>query len=256
MPHPWRSLWYRALGLCLVLGLALALAVAYFPTYAENIGGIKKLAPLPVLRSLLDELEAGGLWAYMSGQHLFKGCNTIGCVAAVVFGAFAVAGESERRTLEIVLARPRSRRSVLLERYAAGLLALALPTFATTFAIDPLMALWDIPGDFPAWLLALSALHQSLFLAAVFSLAFLCSTLAQRPGRIAGILLALGMVQFSLYLVETATRWSVFRLADVWTFRRIEQQAALDAPVVIGLAAFCLLCLVAAERAFARRLPH
>jgi ABC-type transport system involved in multi-copper enzyme maturation permease subunit len=255
MPHPWRSLWYRILGLTLVLGLALGLAVAYFPTYAENIGGIKKLAPLPVLRSLLDELEAGGLWAYMSGQHLFKGCNTIGCVAAVVFGAFAIAGESERRTLEIVLARPRSRRSLLLERYLTGLLALVLPTFATTYAIEPLMALCEVPGGFPTWLLSLAALHQSLFLAAVFSLAFLCSALAQRPGRIAGVLLALGMVQFSLYLVETATRFSVFRLADVWSYRRIEQQGALDAPVVLGLAAFCLICLAAAERAFARRLP-
>jgi ABC-type transport system involved in multi-copper enzyme maturation permease subunit len=256
MPYPWKSLWLRALGLCVVLTTALGLAVAYFPTYAENLGEIKKLAPLKVLQNMLSELEAGGVWAYMAGQHLFKGCNTIGCVAAVIFGAFAIAGESDRRTMEIVLARPFSRRRILLMRYASGALAVAIPVFLTTFAINPLMAWFKIDAQFSAQLLGLAALHQSLFLLAVFSLSFLCSALSHRPGRIAGVILALGMVQFSLYLVEKATAWSVFRLSDIWRFQYIEEHMRLEGRVVWPMAGFCLLCLFAAERAFVRRQPQ
>lgn len=256
MPYPWKTLWLRAFGLSFVLLVALGLAVAYFPTYAQNLGEIKKLAPLAVLKNMLNELEAGGVWAYMAGQHLFKGCNTIGCVAAVIFGAFAIAGESDRRTLEVVLARPFSRRRILLSRYASGALAVALPVFLTTFSINPLMAWFKIESRFSAQLLGLAALHQSLFLLAVFSLSFLASTLSHRPGRITGVILALGMVQFSLYLVEKATAWSVFRLADIWRYQYIEEKMSLEGRVVWPLAGFCLLCLIVSERAFARRQPQ
>jgi ABC-type transport system involved in multi-copper enzyme maturation permease subunit len=62
-------------------------------------------------------------------QHFFKGCNALGGMVAVIFAMNAVAAEAQRGTLEIWLARPLSRRRLLLERWAAGAIWLSLPVF-------------------------------------------------------------------------------------------------------------------------------
>ena len=116
MPHLWRTTAWRTLGHFLVLGLALFAALMYFPTFAENIGKYRDLVPIPALKDLVGQLEEGGLWAYVAGQHYFKGCNTMGIAAAVLFACGAVAGEAQRGTLEIWLARPVTRTRLLLER--------------------------------------------------------------------------------------------------------------------------------------------
>jgi ABC-type transport system involved in multi-copper enzyme maturation permease subunit len=60
------------------------------------------------------------VFAYVTGQHFFKGCNTLGTAAAVLLAVGAVAGEAHRGTLEIWLARPLSRRRILSERWVQG----------------------------------------------------------------------------------------------------------------------------------------
>ena len=42
---------------------------------------------------------AAGVSAYVTAQHFFKGCNTLGAACAILFAFGAIAGEAHRGTL-------------------------------------------------------------------------------------------------------------------------------------------------------------
>ena len=246
------ALW-RTLSYAIVLELLLAGAVLFWPNFKGNIGALKAMAPMQVMRDMVDALGKGGVDAYVNGQHFFKSCNTLGCAAAVLFAMGAVAGEAQRGTLEIWLARPLSRRRMLLERYALGALAVSIPVFATTLTIPWLLSL--VNETTRLWPLVLCSAHESLFLIAVYSATFLWSCVGHKPVLIAFVMLFFTTFQFSMYMIQTATHWSLFRLVDIETFGRILSAAALDWRVCAPLTAASGAFLAASLYAFARRTP-
>ena len=248
-----RTLALRVIGFSVLLEAMLVGAILYWPTFREHFGRLRGLVPLPVVQSLFQAVETGGLAAYVAGQHFFKGCNTLGTAAAVLFAAGAVAGEAHRGTLEIWLARPLSRRRILLERWALGALAVVLPIFLTTLSIPWLLSYVD--DHLPLRPLLLGAVHQSLFLLAFYSLSFLLSTLGRSALPIATTVLFLSTFEFAIYLVERVTHYSIFRLADIERFMRIFHSGGLETGLVAGLALASLLALAASLFAFERRVP-
>lgn len=253
LSHELRGALWRGLFLALVLELMLVPAVLYWPQFEVNIGKLKSLTPLPVLKQLVGTLESGGVFAYVAGQHFFKGCNVLGAVAAVLFAMGAVAGEAHRGTLEIWLARPVSRTRLLGERWLQGALSLCLPVILTTLTIPPLLARIDIESRLSPYLWA--ALHQCLFLLCIYALTFLWSCAGRRPLAIAMGMLFLTILQFALYLVEHATHWSMIRLMDIEVLMRIQARGGLDARLVGAMAGFTALCFVLSHAAFRRRVP-
>jgi len=247
------SLVWRGLGFFVVLELMLVPAILYWPDFDKHIGKFRAMAPLPVMRSIIDTLETGGVFAYVTGQHFFKGCNTLGVAAAVLLSVGAVAGEAQRGTLELWLARPLSRRRLLSERYVQGAAALCLPVFATTLTIPSLLERVD--ASLPYGPLVWSAAHTCLLLLAIYSVGFFCSTLSRSPLSIAFALLFFTILQFALYLVEKATHYSLFRLTDVERFLEIQKRGGLDPRIALPLAAISALLYAASLIAFARRTP-
>jgi ABC-type transport system involved in multi-copper enzyme maturation permease subunit len=243
----------RALGFGVVLEAMLAGAILFWPNFKGNIGALKAMAPLQVMKDMVDALGQGGVVAYVNGQHFFKGCNTLGCAAAVLFAASAVAGEAQRGTLEIWLARPVSRRRMLAQRYGAGALAVALPVLATTLTIPWLLAFVDERARVVP--LALCAVHETLFLLAIYSVTFFFSSIGHRPTFIALGMLFFSTFEFSIYMVQTATHWSIFRLADIETFGHIFSKESLDARTCSALGLISALALAASLYAFERRVP-
>jgi ABC-type transport system involved in multi-copper enzyme maturation permease subunit len=248
-----RSALWRGLFLTLVLELMLVPAVLYWPQFEVNVGKLKSMTPLPVLKQLVGSLEAGGVFAYVAGQHFFKGCNVLGAVAAVLFAMGAVAGEAHRGTLEIWLSRPVSRARLLSERWLQGALALCLPVLLTTLTIPPLLAHIDIEARLEPYLW--SALHECLFLLCIYGATFLWSCAGRRPLVIAMGMLFLTILQFAIYLIEHATHWSLIRLADIEVLMRIQARAGLDPRLACALAGFVALCFALSHAAFRRRVP-
>lgn len=246
------ALW-RGLFLTLVLELMLVPAVLYWPQFEVNVGKLKSMTPLPVLKQLVGTLESGGVFAYVAGQHFFKGCNVLGAVAAVLFAMNAVAGEAHRGTLEIWLARPLSRARLLSERWLQGALALCLPVILTTLTIPPLLARIDIDARLAPYLWA--ALHQCLFLLCIYCATFLWSCAGRRPLLIAMGMLFLTILQFAIYLIEHVTHWSVIRLADIEVLMRIKARQGLEPRLALPLAGFSALCFALSHAAFRRRVP-
>ena len=254
MERALRSTLWRGVGFALVLEAMLVPALLFWPGFRDNLPALKSmLGPVKFAGRFLDMLGQGGVTGYVVGQHFFKGCSTLGVAAAVLFAAGAVAGEAHRGTLELWLARPLSRDRILLERWLQGAVALVLPVFLTTWTIPPLLA--RVGESLAWWPLTLAAAHQSLLLLAIYAAAFLLSCVSRDPVKVAFTVLLLAILQFALYMVQTITHWSLFRLADVPRFLRIFQRNALEPGVALPLLAVTALLLVASLAAFRRRVP-
>jgi len=251
MERTLRSYLWPALGYLIVLEAMLAAACLFWPSFRDNVESLKAMAPMASLRQMVDALAQGGVEAYVNGQHFFKGCNTLGTAAAVLFAMNAVAGEANRGTMELWLSRPFTRRRLLLERYVAGALALTVPIFLSSLTVPWLLSFVDERMDIAG--LMLCSAHQSLFLLALYSATFLLSTLSSRPVWIAMAMLFFTTLEFSLYLVKTVTHWSIFRLTDIEALIWIMQHRALDWTRCLPMVATSVVLLVAAERSFARR---
>jgi len=251
MERTLRSYLWPAVGYTVVLEAMLAAACLFWPSFRDNVETLKTMVPIPALRDMVDALAQGGVEAYVNGQQFFKGCNTLGTAAAVLFAMGAVAGEANRGTLELWLSRPFTRRRLLLERYAAGALALTAPIFLTSLTVPWLLSFVDETMEIEG--LMLCSAHESLFLLALYSATFLLSTLSSRPLWIAMAVLAFTTLEFALYLVKTVTHYSIFRLTDIEAFLWITQHRTLDWTRCVPLLAASAVLLVAAHVAFARR---
>ena len=248
-----RAKLWMGLAYFVVLEALLVAAMLYWPQFSENLEHLKTLIPLDVLREMADKIDESGSSAYVHAQHFFKGCNALGGLVAVLFAMNSVAGEAQRGTLEIWLARPLSRRRLLLERWCAGAFWISLPVFLSTATVPFLGRFVDESFDLP--LLLLCALHQCIFLLAIYSITFLASALGSNPLAIGFSMLLAALAELSLYMIERLTHWSVFRLADVGVYQSIYDGGSLPWPITLSLAAVSLLCILLALRVFARRTP-
>jgi ABC-type transport system involved in multi-copper enzyme maturation permease subunit len=243
----------RALGYGLVLEAMLVAAILYWPKFKPVMGLLKAMVPSWMIRGLFDAEDAAGIAAYVNLQHFFKGCNTLGVAVSILFAMGAVAGEAQRGTLEIWLARPLSRRRILSERYLLGALSVMLPVFLTSATIPWLLTRVD--ESMLQWPLFLSSAHQAIFLLTIYSATFLYSCFGHKPMQIAFVMLGITSFQLAIYLVQEVTHWSLFRLVDVRVFGGIQSRGSLDATIALSLLAFCAVCFVASQWVFARRTP-
>lgn len=243
----------RALAASLVLEAMLVAAILFWPDFQANIPAILKMVPGKIMGGFVDAIVRGGAPAYAILQHFFKGCHMIGAATAILFASGAVAGEAQRGTMEIWLARPVTRRRLLVERYALGAAAVAIPVFVTSATIPWLFGFVEERVDLAPFLLG--SAHESIFLLAIYSVTFLFSTLGRRPGPIAfGMMLFLAL-QFAFYLVMEATHVSIFRLADLEDFLAILATGSLAGRILYPLLLFSAACLGASLYAFERRVP-
>jgi ABC-type transport system involved in multi-copper enzyme maturation permease subunit len=243
----------RTLGFFAVLEGILIPAILYWPDFEQNIGAFKKIVPFLKGKNLVGLLEVTGVEGYVIAQHFFKGCMVLGIPAAVLFSMGAVAGEVHRGSLEIWLARPLSRNRILVERWVQGALAVVIPVFATSLTIPWLLSFVD--ESLPYDLMLLSSVHAAALLLATYSATFLFSTVGRRPVLIAFAMLSFMMAQAAVYIVETITRWSVFRLVDIPEYLKIFETGTLDGSSLLPLYGASLLFLVLSLAAFARRVP-
>jgi len=243
-----------SLGYFVILEAMLAAAILYWPEFEQKSGAIRILmSSFPVAGELLDLIEQAGVYGYVAGQHFFKGCNTLGSAGAILFAAGAIAGEAHRGTLEILLARPLSRRRILLERYLAGLAAFALPVFATSLTIPALCA---VVGERISYVsVTLGAVHQVVFLSVIHGLTFLLSTRGSNPIKIALVVIFGTLFSFALYFVKYVSSFSPFRLVDFVDFIDIDRTHRLDWWVVGPLLALTAVLHVLAQRSFRGRCP-
>ncbi|MEO2237246.1 MAG: ABC transporter permease subunit [Candidatus Poseidoniia archaeon] len=249
-----KSYLFRSVGFFIVLEAMLVAAILFWPSFVENIASLKKLAaPMPMLGKMVSQLEEGGVAAYVVGQHYFKGCNTLGTAAAVLFAMGAVAGEVHRGTLELWLSRPVSRWRLLSERYFGGLAAVLVPLFISSATVPMLLQTVDESMGMGA--LMLCSVHMSLFLGAIYSVTFLLSAMGSQPTRIAFVMLFFNIFEFATYMVKDITHYSMYRLAYIEVLMKIVLFDKLNWTFLGVMLTICVGCFLGAQAAFHRRVP-
>lgn len=252
LSRPVKSVILRSLFFALVLEAMLVAAIEFWPAFKENMGALKLMGTLPVIQDMMQLLTKGGFTAYAVSQHWFKGCNTLGSAAAVLFAMNAIAGEAQRGTLEIFLARPLSRRRQVLERFAAGALALTLPVFATSLTL-PWLA--ERAGEsFPLGVALSCSVLQSAFLLVLYAITFFFSAVGRTPIKIAFGMLFFVTFEFAIYMVKTVTQTSIYRLVDIEAMLHVADDGIPlgRTALLVGIAAAFLF---AALQAVERRVP-
>lgn len=243
---------FGGVALFVVLEALLIVAVVYWPDFEESIDVIKSFMPGEI-RGVVEKMAEGGVAGYVNGQHFFKGCNAVGTLAAVLFAMNAVAGEAQRGTLEMLLARPVSRRRILTERWVSGALAIVVPVFLSTWTIPRVLEHVDETMSYAT--LTRCAVQQSAFLLALYGTVFLASCAMSRPVLLALVAYLVALFQFAIYVVPGITHASLYRLVDVGVFARIGASQAMDLRTLVPLVLAVVATFVAAHVVYARRTP-
>ena len=103
------------------------LILLYWPTVKDNPELDRFLRGLPeAVRALTGRSSLTSPAGYLNAELFALMVPLLLLVTAIGMGARAIAGEEERGTLELLLSAPISRRRVLLEKVAAGVLMLAV----------------------------------------------------------------------------------------------------------------------------------
>lgn len=111
------------------IGLAslTALIFLYWPTVKSNPELDRFLRGLPEgVRAITGRASFTTPAGYLNGELFSLMLPLLLLVVAIGMGARAIAGEEERGTLELLLSAPVTRRRVLLEKVAAGLVVLSV----------------------------------------------------------------------------------------------------------------------------------
>ena len=124
-------------------------------------------------------------------------------VYPVGFAAAAIAGERQRGTLEVLLSRPLSRRTLFWTLLAAIIGAAIVTTAAMTLGTVAGAALYDVAGGLDAGELGLLGLNTVLLLAALGAISLAASASFDRLSPALGIALSVTLLGYVLEILGT-----------------------------------------------------
>jgi ABC-type transport system involved in multi-copper enzyme maturation permease subunit len=253
MSRSFPMLGIATLAYAAILEVMIYAAIRFFPNFEEHFETLRILAGISTLQGLMTQIEQGGAVAYVCAQQFFKGVNTLGTAAAVLFAVGAVAGEVHRGTFELWLSRPCSRARLLAERYAAGAVATVLPVFVTSATIPGLCA--DIGEEVLMGPMLRCSVQAGALLLAIYSLTFLASSLGSNPTRIALVALFFTTFSFAIYMVEVLTHYSIYRWSDIEVYMKICNGDGLPWGKLAALLGISAAAFAGSVAAVSRRVP-
>lgn len=121
-----RALFWWVIGLS---GLALYIML-FYPSIGESpeLSRLLQDAP-PAVRVLIGESDFTSPAGYVNAELFFFMAPLLFLFLTVSQGSYAIAGEEERGTLDLLLANPLRRRRVVIEKFAALVIATLIVAF-------------------------------------------------------------------------------------------------------------------------------
>jgi ABC-2 type transport system permease protein len=198
-----RALLWWTLGLVALT----ALEFAFYPSVRDSPQMRDAVGNLPKSLQAFTggDVDITSPQGYLNRQIFSLLAPLLFTVYAVGLGAGAIAGEEERRTLDLLLATPVSRRRVALQKYAG----LAIVVTALTGAFW--LALWigarATDMAIGAGSLAAAAVASALFALVVGALAFALGCLTGRRGPSLAIAAAVAVASYLLNGLASLVDW-------------------------------------------------
>ncbi len=201
--HTWRAQRARVLLVAAALALWGFLMPVIYATFGRQLEVLLESGIIPdaFLRLLgADPFSLAGAVA-LGAVHPIA--IALQCAFPVGFGAAAIAGERQRGTLEVLLARPVSRRSLVATLAVAILGFAVVTTLALVAGTVSGATLYGVAGGLDAGDLAFLALNTVLLLAALGSLGLVASTTFDRLAPAVGVAFAFVLVAYVLEILGT-----------------------------------------------------
>jgi beta-exotoxin I transport system permease protein len=203
LAHTWRTHRVRVLLIALALAAWAGIMPVIYATFGRALETILQSGIIPeaFLRFLgADPFSLNGAIA-LGAVHPITLALQI--VYPMGFAAVAIAGERQRGTLEVLLSRPVSRRSIFVTLLAAIVAIGVLTTLAWMAGTLVGAAAYGLLGGLDAGNLAFLAVNTALLLAALAGISLAASASFDRLTPALGIGIALVLVSYMLEILGT-----------------------------------------------------
>ena len=210
-----KSLWEQRRAIAWwIAGVAafVGITIAFYPSIHSSAADFEDfLQQLPEgFRTLFvgNESDITSPIGYLDSQVFASNGAILLLVFAIGAGGRAIAGEEERGTLDLLLSAPVSRRTVVLQKFAA--LALGLAALSAALYVFLVAAGRPVGIDVSIVDLLAAVVHQYLFALAFGAVTLAVGCATGRKGLALGIASALAVAAFllnSLAPIADATRF-------------------------------------------------
>jgi ABC-2 type transport system permease protein len=203
MRRTWRAQRVRVVLVCVAIAIWMSLMPVIYATFGRQLASLLDtgIIPKPFLRLMgADPFSLAGAvalgWVHPIGIGMFV-------IFPVGLGASAIAGERQRGTLEVLLARPLSRRTLFTTHLVTLVLIAVLTVAAALAGTVAGAAAYDVAGELDAGSLAFLAVNTVLLLAAVAALVLAASASFDRLAAPVGIGIAVLILGYVLEILGT-----------------------------------------------------
>ena len=201
--HLWRSQRTKLLIVC----VAMLAWSTFLPVIYQSFGQqMKVLVDSGIIPRQLTNFGGGDVFS-LSGSVAVGYIHPIAIILisifAIGFAASAVAGERQRGTLEVLLARPVSRRRVYATILVATLVFVGLVLLAAQLGTLLGSAIVGVTGELHAERLPVLWLNGMLLWGAIAAIALAASVSFDRLSPALGLTLAIVVVSYFLYVLSS-----------------------------------------------------
>jgi ABC-2 type transport system permease protein len=241
--HTWRSQRLKLVVVCVGLAIWSALLPIVYGTFGQTFKSIIDSGLIP---KQLMQFGGGDIFS-LSGAMALGAIHPISLILNSIFAAgfatSAVAGERQRGTLEVLLARPLSRHTVYLTLLVAVLGFVAVAVAASVGGATIGAAIAGVAGELVPARLPVLWLNAVLLFGAIAAVGLAASVSFDRLTPAIG--LTVGFTVISYFLEVLGTLWPDAQgLQPYSIFHYFDAKQVLEGNVVVGN--FAILAAVAA----------
>jgi ABC-2 type transport system permease protein len=243
LAHTWRSQRLKLVVVCFGLAIWSALLPIVYGTFGQTFRSIIDSGLIP---KQLMQFGGGDIFS-LSGAMALGAIHPISLILNSIFAAgFAtssVAGERQRGTLEVLLARPLSRRTVYVTLLVAVLGFIAVAVIASVVGSTIGAAIGGVASELVPARLPFFWLNAVLLFGAIAAVGLAASVSFDRLTPAIG--LTVGFTVVSYFLEVLGTLWPDAQgLQRYSVFHYFDAKQVLEGNVVVGN--FVILAIVAA----------
>lgn len=239
--------------------LLLWLYVSMFPSLAQQSDEFSKLFesyPEGFVKAFnIDTVSFSVIENFLAIEYYSLMWPILVMFMLVSLAGNGLAGEIERRTMEILLSRPLSRLKIFFARYLSGVLLLAVFTLVTSYGVIPLAKLHQVAYQLPNyWSVSVISF---LFGMAVFSMAMLFSAMVSERSKAYMITGGILVVMYALNLVATfkeSLGWlKYFSFFSYYSYHDAIVENILSGRNILVFAAVIVVCTALGAVIFKKR---
>lgn len=235
--------------------------IAMFPSIAKESAKMTELVknyPDAMFKAFgidPNQLTFSSIESFISMEHFSLVWPIMAIAMAVSLAGGAIAGEIEKGTMAILLSQPISRLNLFFSKYLMGLISITIFTALSIFLTLPLAKIHNVAHTSESYPIMFAL--GILFALAIYSLAFLFSSIFSEKGKVVFVTLGIVILMYALKIVSSLKE-SLTDLKYSSFFYYYNQNAALvdhriSNESIIAFSSVIIICTILAAIIFSKR---